>query len=326
MTTSRVGRLFVLGFDGTELPPETEAFAERFGLGGLILFRRNCPDGDAVRRLIRNAKARLLSADPGAEPLVMVDQEGGRVERILGGVPHLPPARELGRGGGAAVEKAAEEQARALRALGVDVNLAPVCDVVQDGESGVIGDRSFGADPDQVGEMAGAFIRGTLRGGVAPCAKHFPGHGAARLDSHKALPFLEKSYAAMEAVDLPPFGAAVAAGVPLVMSAHLVCPGLSSGPATLCHSWISGILRGRLGYCGAVITDDLEMGALDGLDSPSEVALRAHRAGCDLLLYGRVLRPSLDVWGVAEALEGRLSEEAVATSLERISGLRKVIS
>lgn len=324
MKNRKIGRLFVLGFDGLDVPGEALAFAERFGLGGLILFRRNCPAGDTVRALVSNARARLSSADPGGTPLVLVDQEGGRVERILDGVPHLPPARELGAAGEAGVERAAEGQARALRALGIDVNLAPVCDVLQGGESGVIGDRSYGEDPMRVGALAAAFVRGSLRGGIIPCAKHFPGHGAARIDSHKGLPVLEKPLAEWEAVDLPPFAAAVAAGVALVMSAHLVCPSLSAGPATLCHSWLTGILRGRLGFTGAVVTDDLEMGALDGLGAPPEIALRAHRAGADLLLYGRMLRPQLDVWHVAETLERELADDELSRALQRIAALRSV--
>jgi beta-N-acetylhexosaminidase len=224
------------------------------------------------------------------------------------------------------VEQAAEEQGRALRSLGIDVNLAPVCDVVQEGESGVIGDRSFGSEPQAVGRLSAAFVRGALRGGVLPCAKHFPGHGSARVDSHKGLPVLAKSFAEVEALDLLPFAAAAAAGVPLVMSAHLVCPGLSSGPATLCHSWITGILRGRLGFSGVVVTDDLEMGALDGLDAPAQVALRAHRAGCDLLLYGRVLRPDLDLWSVAEVVEREILDSELNASLDRISKLSLVLN
>lgn len=319
----RIGRLFVLGFDGSELPPETVAFAERFGLGGVILFRRNCLEPEEIPSIIQTVKARICLADPGSAPLVLVDQEGGRVERIVGGVPHLPPARELGRGGADGVERAAEEQARALRLLGIDVNLAPVCDVVQGGESGVIGDRSYGGDPLSVGALAAAFVRGTLRGGVLPCAKHFPGHGAASVDSHKGLPVIEKPFADLERFDLPPFAAAVAAGVPLVMSAHLVCPSLSSGPATLCRTWITEILRRRLGFEGVVITDDLEMGALEGLGEPPQLALRAHRAGCDLLLYGRVLRPELDVWAVAERLEGDIGQETFDASLKRVTLLKR---
>ena len=191
---NRIGRRFVLGFDGMELPRPLLDFARRFGLGGVILFRRNCPDAAGVAALVRRAREGLAAADPGGRPLVLVDQEGGRVERIREGVPHLPSAAELGRAGEGAVEAAARAQAVALARLGVDVNLAPVCDVLQEGESGAIGDRSFGADPQAAGRLAAAFVRGCLSGGVLPCAKHFPGHGAARVDSHLGLPRVQKTW------------------------------------------------------------------------------------------------------------------------------------
>lgn len=299
----RVGRSFVLGFEGTRLPDDLVAFARRFGLGGVILFRRNCPDADTVRALCAEIHGRLAEADPGGRPLVFVDQEGGRVERIHDGVPRLPPALELGRGGAGAVEEAARAQAQALATLGIDVNLAPVCDVLQEGESGAIGDRSFGCDPRVVAELSAAWIRGSLAGGALPCAKHFPGHGAARVDSHRGLPVVAKTRDQWARVDLPPFEAAVAAGVPFVMAAHVCFPAVAAEPATLSPAWLGGELRGRLGFRGAVVSDDLEMGALAGLGEPHEVARAAARAGCDLLVYGRMLRPDSDVWSIALSFE-----------------------
>ncbi len=212
----------------------------------------------------------MAEADPGSPALVLVDQEGGRVERIRDRVPRLPPARTFG-DDPAGERRLAEEvtsQARALAELGVDVNLAPVCDVVQEGESGAIGDRSFGADPALVGRLAAAHVRATLRGGVLPCAKHFPGHGAARVDSHRELPRIAKSLDELERTDFPPFRAAVEAGVPMVMAGHLLCPAVSASPATLCRTWLGSVLRERLGFGGAVVSDDMEMGALAGLGTP----------------------------------------------------------
>ncbi|MBI5015165.1 MAG: beta-N-acetylhexosaminidase [Deltaproteobacteria bacterium] len=301
--TPRVGRRFVLGFEGTRLPDDLVAFARRFGLGGVILFRRNCPDAATVAALCDEIHRRVGEADPCGRPLVYVDQEGGRVERIHDGVPRLPPAAQLGRGGPVAVEAAAREQAAALAALGIDVNLAPVCDVVQEGESGAIGDRSFGGDPVAVAELAAAWVRGSLSGGVLPCAKHFPGHGAAKVDSHRGLPRVDKSRQQWASVDRPPFQAAVAAGVPLVMAAHVCFPAIHPEPATLAAGWLGEELRGGLGFRGAVISDDLEMGALAGLGSPEEVAMAALAAGCDRLIYGRMLRPDLAVEPIARRLQ-----------------------
>jgi beta-N-acetylhexosaminidase len=304
----RPGRLLVLGFEGTSVPDWLLALAERYGLGGLILFRRNCADASTVLKLLAEAKRRLEEVDPGWAHPVFVDQEGGRVERLQDGVPHLPPAREFARQGEEGVEGAVRLQACALASLGFAVNLAPVCDVLQEGESGDIGDRSFGADPIEAGRIAAAYIRGSLGGGILPCAKHFPGLGAARLNTHKELAVVEKSRELWAAHDAEPFRAAVEHGVPLVMAAHVVYPSVSRSPATLSPEWLGGILRQTLGFRGAVVSDDMEMGALQDLGTPAEVAQRAARAGCDLLIYGRMLRPELDVFQIVEALDALPSE------------------
>jgi beta-N-acetylhexosaminidase len=320
----RPGRLLALGFEGLTPPDSLFAFAARHGLGGVILFARNCPDAATVRRAAQALRQGLREADRDSPGLVLVDQEGGRVERIQDGVPRLPPAHCFGEepDGEARLRRAVGAQARALAGLGVDVNLAPVCDVAQEGESGAIGDRSFGADPDRVARLAAAHVEACLAGGVLPCAKHFPGHGAARVDSHRELPRLDRTLAELEAVDLVPFRAAIAAGVPLVMAGHLLCPALSLSPATLCRSWLQGVLRERLGFGGAVVSDDMEMGALAGLGSPPEVAARAVRAGCDLLIYGRTLRPEVDVAAVADGLAAAVPRERLVEAQERGTRLR----
>jgi len=325
--TSRPGRLLVLGYEGLAAPDSLYAFAVRYGLGGTILFARNCPSAAAVREAIAAFRRRLAEADPGSPALVLVDQEGGRVERIRDGVPRLPPARSFGDDpdGEARLAREVTAQARALAGLGIDVNLAPVCDVAQEGESGAIGDRSFGADPEHVARLAATHVRACLAGEVLPCAKHFPGHGAARVDSHRELPRLDRTLAELEAVDLVPFRAAVAAGVPLVMAGHLLCSAVSASPATLCRSWLQGVLRERLGFGGAVVSDDMEMGALAGLGSSPEVAVRAVRAGCDLLIYGRMLRPEVDAVEVAEGLSAAVPGSRLIEANGRTERLREAL-
>jgi len=314
--------MLVLGFHGTSVPGELLSFAERFGLGGVILFSRNCPDGTTVQALTRDLRRSLAEADPGGRPLIFVDQEGGRVERIRDRVPHLPPALELGKMEETRVGELVGEQARALDGLGIDVNLAPVCDVLQEGESGAIGDRSFGADPDRVARLAAAHVRATLAAGIIPCAKHFPGHGAAREDSHKSLPQVGKRLDMLRAVDLVPFAAALAAGVPLVLAAHAVFPSLAGAPASLSGAWLEGVLRREMGFRGAVISDDMEMGALRGIGSPGEVALEAVRAGCDLLIYSRGTQPDWDIASVAQALERDLAPGRIEEAIARREALK----
>ncbi|HSH71036.1 MAG TPA: beta-N-acetylhexosaminidase [Deferrisomatales bacterium] len=319
----RVGHMLVLGYAGAAPPEELYAFAARFGLGGVILFRRNAGTAAEVTRVLAAFRARLAEVDPGSPALVLVDQEGGRVERLRDGVPSLPPARELAAGGPQAVAAAVGAQARALRRLGIDVNLAPVCDLPRPGASEVIGDRAYAADPACAGACVAAHVAATLAAGVLPCAKHFPGHGAARVDSHAALPVLDLSREEIRTRDLVPFTAAIAAGVPLVMPGHLHVPAVDDAPASLSSRWLQDALRGELGFAGAVVSDDLEMGALDGLGAPPQLAARAVAAGCDLLIYGQNLRPGLAVAAVAEHLEQHLPGALLGRALARVHGLRE---
>lgn len=323
----RPGRLLILGYEGLAPPTALFAFAARFGLGGVILFGRNCPDAATVAAATAALRRGLAEADPGSPALVLVDQEGGRVERLREGVPRLPPARSFGDSlqGESLLAEAVEAQARALAELGVTVNLAPVCDVVQEGESGAIGDRSFGSDPALAARLVATHVRSCLAGGVLPCAKHFPGHGSARADSHRELPRIDKALGLFERCDLVPFRAAIGAGVPLVMAGHLLCPAVSVSPATLCRSWLQGVLRERLGFDGVVISDDMEMGALAGLGSPEAVAVRAVRAGCDLLVYGRMLRPEIDAVGITERLAQGVPSERLGEAGARVAGLREAL-
>lgn len=322
MSAPRVGHLLVLGYPGAEPPEALYAFAARFGLGGIILFRRNALPAAQFAQTLAAFRARLAQADPGSPALVLVDQEGGRVERLRDGVPTLPPARELAQGGPASVAAAAGAQAAALRRLGIDGNLAPVCDLPRPGACDVIGDRAYAENPTTAAACAAAHVRATLAAGVLPCAKHFPGHGAARVDSHAELPVLDLPLEELRCWDLVPFAAAIAAGVPLVMPGHLRVPALDDAPASLSPRWLIDVLRGELGFAGAVVSDDLEMGALDGLGSPGQVAVRALTAGCDLLLYGQNLRPELDVTAVAEHLEHHLADAVLRRAWQRVQGLR----
>ena len=313
----RPGRLLVVGFSGTSPPEDLFGFASRWGLGGVILFRRNARSAGQVRRLVQDLRRGLSRADPGSPCLVLVDQEGGRVERIRDGVPRLPPAREMAREPLERFRTRVEAQARALKALGIDVNLAPVCDVVRSGESGVIGDRSFGDDPARVAERTSLHVRTTLEAGLLPCPKHFPGHGAAAEDSHRALPEIPFPWEVLDRCDLVPFRAAIRAGVPLVMAGHLSFPRVAPGPATLSAHWLHDVLRAQLGFGGAVISDDMEMGALAHTGPPERTAAAAVTAGCDLLIYGRVLGADILLEDVARGLAEGVPRARLVEAMER---------
>lgn len=278
---SAVGPLVVTGFTGSTLPDDLARDLALGELGGVILFKRNLPDLESTWRLCRDV---AVAGDH--RTIVSVDQEGGRVARLPPPAAKLPPLRRLGALGDAALsERAGLAVGRELAALGVNLDFAPVLDVDSNPDNPVIGDRSFSSDPERVAELGLAFARGLARAGVAPCGKHFPGHGDTATDSHFDLPRLTHDRARLDRVELLPFQAAARASLASLMTAHVVFEALDPGvPATTSARVITGLLRDELGYTGVVVSDDLEMRALSDRFSIEQSAVAAVRAGCDLLL------------------------------------------
>lgn len=279
------GQTLVVGFHGETLPPPLAALAHAGALGGVILFKRNV-EGALVDVAKRVAAIVATFAGEGAPPLVSVDQEGGRVARLrTAPVIALPPMRELAAKNDATkIRDAARTLGKQLRALGFTMDYAPVLDVDTNAANPVIGDRAFGRDAESVIRLALPFADGLADASVLACGKHFPGHGDTDTDSHLALPRLRHERARLDAVELPPFRAC-AGRVPALMTAHVVFDALAPGvPATLAREVVTDLLRGELGYDGAVFSDDLEMKAVADHYPIADCAVRAIAAGCDLLL------------------------------------------
>ena len=284
-------------------------------VGGLILFARNWQDREQLGSLC--AEVRRLRP----ELLICVDHEGGRVQRFRsGGFTHLPPMRALGE---LWMQDAMRAQDAAsaygyvlcaeLRACGVDLSFTPVLDLDW-GPSGVIGDRAFHADARVVTMLAKSLAHGLRRAGMACCGKHFPGHGFVAADSHTALPRYTRTLKAILAADAAPYGW-LSSVLDAVMAAHVVYPRVDARPAGYSARWLQAVLRGRLGFGGAIFTDDLSMQAARHLEgrtvTPVEAVLAALDAGCDLALLcnqslggGAVLDEVID--GLARAqVQGR---------------------
>jgi beta-N-acetylhexosaminidase len=276
------GQVLVAGFEGTEAPDELLRRCATGELGGIILFRRNLDSVHQSSALIGQFVDQSRCDLP---LLVAVDQEGGRVARLGPPVLKLPPMRRL-----AALDdrpltrRAGALLGRQLGALGFTMNLAPVLDVDTNPMNPVIGDRSFGAEPERVIEQALAFAEGLAEAGLLSCGKHFPGHGDTTLDSHLALPRLAHDRARLERVELAPFRAA-RGKLDAIMTAHVVFDAVTGDrPATLSAEAISGLLRGELGFTGLVLSDDLEMKAIADHFGIEQAACAAIEAGCDQLL------------------------------------------
>jgi beta-N-acetylhexosaminidase len=314
---------------GVDTPAE---MVDRYRLGGLILVARSADDPTAGTNPTTNvdspAQVRALTAGLRAAAraplLIGTDQEYGVVTRIRSGIVQLPSAMAFGAAGDPALTERAWAAAGAdLAALGVNIDFAPVADVLPvAGAGGVIGSRSFGADPRAVAGQVAAVVRGLHAAGVAATLKHFPGHGHTTVDSHAVAPVLDRPLALLDAEDLPPFVAGIAAGADLVMSGHLVVPALDAEvPASFSRKILVDLLRDRLGFDGVVICDALRMApALRW--SPGEAAVRALLAGNDLLLQPPDLAAARQ--GLLDALaDGRLPRARLVQAVDRVAALHR---
>jgi beta-N-acetylhexosaminidase len=296
--------------------PPLGAFVD--GIGGVVLFSRDIQSPEQLAKLTASLRAER------PDLLIAMDEEGGDVTRLeaahgssfpgnlaLGVVDDVALTRRVGAAIGGE-----------LAAAGVNFNLAPVADVIVDPANPIVGVRSFGSDPALVARHVAAFVEGVQSVGVAACAKHFPGHGESLADSHLELPSVETDRKTLDSRALPPFRAAVEAGVRAMMTAHVRFAALDDGPATL-SAKVIGLLRSELGFDGLVLTDALEMRAISGTVGLEEGAVRALAAGADALCLGADLAPE-QVQGIRGAIvaavgEGRLPEERVREAAGRVA-------
>jgi beta-N-acetylhexosaminidase len=279
----KVEQLFVVSFAGTSAGHDILTLLGRHALGGVILYARNCLSATQTRTLLS-----VLQAESRYPLLVCTDQEGGNVVRIRSGAPVFPAEAVYGQIGSThRVSHDAAATARALRALGLSMNLAPVVDVLTNPQS-PIGKRSFGANPAENARLSVAAIKAYQRHGLAAAAKHFIGLGHTTIDSHHLLPTVNLSLQQLATSDLMVFKAAIAAGVSTVLVAHVALPRIDTNPtrpASLSPVIIQGVLRQQLGFKGVIMTDSLLMGAVPN-GQQADAAVRALAAGADILLFG----------------------------------------
>jgi len=321
----------IVGFEGKTVPARLAKWLREGTVSGVVLFSRNVEAPRQVRDLCRQ----IRSAAGGGQlaPFIAIDQEGGRVMRLTApGFTRFPPARcyslfrsRASQVAGAVGEAIAEE----LRAVGVDINFAPVLDVDSHPENPVIGNRALSPEPESTAELGIAFMRGTLSRGVLPVGKHFPGHGNTASDSHVELPVVKSSRGMLLKRDVYPFRRAIRAGIPALMTAHVLYPALDREfPATLSERILRGLLRKELRFRGAVFSDALEMKAITGAFGIGAAAGRAISAGCDIAMVCRGENEQEEaVEAIARAwADDREFRKAVAASTRRVSRLRRFLS
>jgi len=325
-----LGPLFLVGFHGASFTHEVRDLIDDLNPSGVILFSRNIEDPVQTARLNRDIQRHATrAAGPGL--FIAVDQEGGRVRRLREPFSIFPPALELAaaESPGDAVAQCAEVTARELRLAGFNLDFAPVLDVL-DSEmavsSSVIGDRSFGSDPAVVSRLGRIVIETMRAQGVIPCGKHFPGHGGTLVDSHVELPVDGRSLEDLLRRDLIPFQDLVELNAEMIMTAHVLYPDLDPvHPATLSSAVLGGLLRGRIGYQGIVITDDLEMGAVARKHSVEESSVRAFAAGADILLVCNAPDKAISARAALydAVRQGQIPSPLLERSLQRIDDLKR---
>lgn len=286
MTVSQSLRAFISGCEGLAFTPDEKRFFRSARPLGLILFKRNCESAEQIHRLVDDYR----DAVGEACTLVLIDQEGGRVQRLGPPVwPAYPPARAFNalyardRAKGLAAARAgARLIARDLAACGINTNCAPVLDLPVPGAHDIIGNRAYGATADEVIALGRAVMEGYLEGGVLPVIKHIPGHGRATADSHVSLPTITETRAVLEATDFVPFHALRDA--PLGMTAHVLMPEFDrASPASASPVIIRDVIRGSICFDGLLMCDDIGMNALTGTMEERAQAVLA--AGCDVVLH-----------------------------------------
>jgi len=313
--TEQLGQLFMFQAYGVEMSPDFQAILGDAKPGGIIFFGANIGTNDQIKGFVSD----IHDSIHPLPPFIAIDEEGGPVVRMP--EDPVPGAVELGLMKNKTVRALGKERAQYLAEFGFDVNFAPVADIAYQPDS-VMASRSFGSDPKTVSDKVSATVSGSIAGGVLPAAKHFPGHGRTSVDSHDAVPIVDISKNEWLKTDATPFAAAISSGVQMIMVGHLDFPQWDSRPTSLSRVAID-TLRNDLGFKGVIVTDDLGMGALSGMD-PLDVLHRAAMGGADLLLY--VASP--ESWSSMIAnLEsfvraGKVSRKRLTNNVKRIVRLK----
>jgi beta-N-acetylhexosaminidase len=322
-----VGQLFIVGFDGFSVPGEFKKFIHDYNLGGVIYFKRNVQSPAQLAELTNEVQFQCRKKE-NPSLFVSIDHEGGKVNRLIKPFTKFPGNEYLGEVNspklcfqfGAVI-------AKELKAIGVNVNFAPVVDVATNPDNPVMKERMFSKDPEVVGKMASAVCRGIQKVGVIAVAKHFPGHGDTKEDSHFKLPRVDRKLDEIENCELIPFKRVIKSRVEGVMTAHIINPNIDPDyPATLSEKTIDAILRNSLRFSRLVFTDDMEMKAIVDNYGAEEAAVLAVNAGCDCLVYrGDNGLPIPQIEAIVKAVEEkRMPRARVELAVHRIQQAKKI--
>jgi beta-N-acetylhexosaminidase len=322
----KVGQLLVVGIPEPRFDSKVMQTFTKCGIGGIILFKHNYESAKQLVELTNTIQKHMIPNSYKGHPAwIAVDQEGGRVQRFKDPFTIMPPAAKWSAlNSPKTCFEAGFIMGKELRACGVNLNFAPVVDVLQTNAK-AIGDRSFSSDPQVVATMGSAVVRGIQKAGVLAVAKHFPGHGSVEPDSHEELPVSPKTVEELEAIDWIPFRRAIRSRVEGIMTAHILFENIdSSRPATLSRKILQDYLRKDLRFAKLIFSDDLEMGAIKKKYELKDAAFLALQAGCDQLIFGHEWDKIEEVWAsLSKAFaDGVLPLSRLDESIARVTELK----
>lgn len=323
----KLGQLFFIGIRGTTLTQDEAEFIVKNNIGGVIYFARNIESPEQVHALSKSIQALRHKTRDKLPLFIGVDQEGGRVARMKPPFTQWPPLNLIGKLDSTSVAfKFALNMGTELKAVGINLDFAPCVDVLTNPKNQVIGDRSISSDPEQVAKLSSALVRGYIKSGIIPCAKHFPGHGNTLLDSHEDLPVEDIDLERLTEVELVPFKKAFRARLDMVMTAHIKFSKIDpEWPVTLSQKFLKQMLRQELRYRNLVISDDLDMKALANNYPTADIPVMAFEAGCDILLYcNNFDHPQVAIDAMTKAVKDhRITAKQVDESFNRVVTLKK---
>lgn len=316
-----LGQLIITGVSGTQLTSEEAKFLESENIGGVILNERNFESPAQLAELVNN----IQKCREEYPLFISVDHEGGRGSSLGALFSKLPPALDLVLlDSPKIIYHVTKIMADELSAVGVNLNLAPVCDILETEESKVIGDRAYGRDPETVSKYISSVIRGLQTNGIMSCAKHFPGHGGTVKDSHTDLPIIKRTLDELRGHEFIPFVKAVKSRVEFVMMAHLIVEGLDPDKPCSLSDKAYGLIRSEMKYNKIICTDEMEMGAIKGKYSTQDAAVLAVNAGADILIYRDMAAAEVALSALKEAVKTKkIKNETVSAHLSMVMGTKK---
>lgn len=317
----KIGQMMLVGFPSAKIDAHLSELLDSYDAGNIILFSRNIENRDSLVLLVDSIQKRMIE-NTGIPAFLAVDQEGGMVTRLKKECTFLPGNMAFAASGTEMTYRAGQIAGTELRALGINLNLAPVLDVNNNPSNPGIGVRSYSDDPAKVAEYGSAYIKGLQENGVAASAKHFPGKGDCEVDAHIGLPLIAHSVERLESVELLPFCCAIEAGVDAIMVSHVLFPALESErlPATLSSKIQTELLKTKMGFEGIRITDCLEMGAIADHYGTVNAAVQAVMAGADMICVCHTLETQkrcMEAIG-ENVLSGRIPMARIDEAVTRI--------